>query len=78
MEFNIENISLELRRPRTFRQIKILEIHENIEDFHPCYKKVSFESVFPRVFNWDVQIYLYVVRSQLYTLRKTDLFSPLV
>ena len=35
-EFNIENISLELRRPRTFSQIKILEIHENIEDFHPC------------------------------------------
>ena len=36
MEFNIENISLELRRQRTFSQIKILEIHENIEDFHPC------------------------------------------
>ena len=36
VEFNIENISLELRRPRTFSQIKILEIHENIEDFHPC------------------------------------------
>ena len=37
IEFNIENISLELRRPRTFSQIKILEIHENIEDFHPCF-----------------------------------------
>ena len=34
MEFNIENISLELRRPRTFSQINILEIHENIEDFY--------------------------------------------